>query len=69
MKSIGLYLLAASFFALPLQAQLTKPDATSTEQLMNSVQERNEHRAQSILHSYPIRNVGPVTMRQIARRC
>jgi photosystem II stability/assembly factor-like uncharacterized protein len=62
MKSIGLYLLAASFFALPLQAQLTKPEATSTEQLMNSVQERNEHRAQSILHSYPIRNVGPVTM-------
>ena len=62
MKSIGLYLLAASFFTLPLQAQLTKPDATSTEQILNSVQERNKHRAQSILHSYPIRNVGPVTM-------
>ena len=62
MKSLGLYLLAATLFTLPLQAQFAKPAATSTVQLSNSVQERNEHRVKSILHSYPIRNVGPVTM-------
>ena len=63
MKSLGLYLLAATLFTLPLQAQFAKPAATSTVQLSNSVQERNEHRVKSILHSYPIRNVGPVLSR------
>jgi methenyltetrahydromethanopterin cyclohydrolase len=62
MKSLGFYLLATTLFTLPLQAQLTKPVASTTEQLMSSVQERNSHRAQSLLHSYPVRNVGPVTM-------
>ena len=62
MKSLGLYLLGATLFTLPLQAQFTKPAATSTTELSASIQERNEHRTQSILHAYPIRNVGPVTM-------
>lgn len=62
MKSLGLHLLAATLFTFPLQAQFTKPAATSTEDLINSVKERIDHRTQSLLNSYPIRNVGPVTM-------
>jgi len=62
MKSLGLFLLTTTVLALPLQAQFTKPAATSTTELSASIQERNEHRTQPILHAYPIRNVGPVTM-------
>ena len=62
MKSLGLFLLTTTVLALPLQAQFTKPVATSITELSASIQERNEHRTQSILHAYPIRNVGPVTM-------
>tara|TARA_B100000575_G_scaffold294279_1_gene309224 strand:- start:582 stop:3398 length:2817 start_codon:yes stop_codon:yes gene_type:complete len=62
MKSLGLYLLTATLFTLPLQAQFIKPAATTTAHLMNSLKERSYHRTQSLLNSYPIRNVGPVTM-------
>lgn len=45
-----------------VDAQVQKPSPTSVQDLEQSIINRNEHRAQSLLHGYSVRNVGPVTM-------
>ncbi len=45
-----------------IHAQVQKPSPTSVQDLEQSIINRNEHRAQSVLHGYSVRNVGPVTM-------